>query len=65
MADKHNQIGPKYLGLSHSEDFIPLDDDELEFATALAISNLQCYLDNVDPHSFKAVWTLAGYPVGR
>lgn len=62
--DENKQVGPKYLGLSHSESFISHNEAELEFQTALTISNLECYLDNVDPHSFKAVWTLAGYPVG-
>lgn len=55
-----NQIGPKCLGLSHSEDFIPHNEAELEFQTALTISNLECYLDDRDPDSFKAVWKLAG-----
>jgi hypothetical protein len=64
-VQEHSQIGPKYLGLSHSEDFIPLDEAELEFQTALTIKNLECYLDDKDPDSFVAVWTLAGYPVGR
>lgn len=59
-VDEHRQIGPKYLGLSYSEDFIPLNEDELEFQTALAISNLECWLDDRDPDSYRAVWRLAG-----
>lgn len=60
-VEEYNQIGPKRLGLSYSEDFIPHNEAELEFQTALTISNLECYLDNnLDPDSFKAVWRLAG-----
>lgn len=58
--DEHKQIGPKHLGLSHSEDFIPYNEAELEFQTALTISNLECLIDDTDPESYKAVWRLAG-----
>ena len=59
-VEEYNQIGPKHLGLSHSEDFIPYDEAELEFQTALTISNLVCWLDDRDPDSYRAVWRLAG-----
>lgn len=55
-----NSIGLKCTGLTHSESFIPLDEDELEFATALTISNLELWLDNRDPDAFWSVWRLYG-----
>jgi len=60
--EDHNRIGPKFTGLSHSDCFIHMDDvdDELEFATALAISNLELWIDSTDADSYRAVWTLAG-----
>jgi len=57
---EHNKIGPKCLGLSFSEDFIPLDEDELEFQAALAINNLEASLDNTDQSAYRSVWKLAG-----
>jgi hypothetical protein len=55
-----NGIGPKYTGLTHSDTFTPLVEDELEFATHLTISNLELWLSNKDPDSFWSVWRLAG-----
>lgn len=54
------QVGAKCLGLGHTEKFIPLDEDELEYQTALTISNLEVWLNNFDPDSFKSVWRLYG-----
>ena len=57
----NHRIGPKHTGLSHSQDFIPLDSEELEFATALTISNLELWVDSYDKDGFKSVLKLGGY----
>lgn len=56
-----NAPGPAYTGLSHSERIFDDDDDELEYATALTISNLESWLDNLDADAIRCIWTLAGY----
>lgn len=58
-----NRIGPKYTGISYSEHFT--DNEELEFATLLTISNLELWLDSFDADSFKAVLRLYGYAIGQ
>ncbi|TCQ02281.1 hypothetical protein, partial [Serpentinicella alkaliphila] len=60
-----HRIGPKCTGLSHSEDFIPLDNAELEFATKLTVSNLELWLDSYDNDGVKAVLRLDGYAVDQ
>lgn len=62
-VEEHNKIGPRYTGLCHSEQFtlVDDDDDELEFATALTIGNLELSLDNTDVDSYRAMWQLGGY----
>ena len=60
-----NQIGNRCTGLSYTEDFIPLDQEELEFATNLTISNLELWLDNFDSDGVKSVLKLGGYATGQ
>jgi hypothetical protein len=55
-----NQIGPAYTGLCHVDSFLKVDNEEYEFATALTISNIECWLNDMDPFSFWSVWKLAG-----
>jgi hypothetical protein len=55
-----NQIGPAYTGLSHVDSFLKSDDEECEFATMIAITNMEAYLDDKDADSYYSVWRLAG-----
>jgi len=58
-----NRIGPKYTGIAYSENF--MDNEELEFATILTISNLELWLDSFDIDGFKSVLRLYGYAIGQ
>lgn len=51
--EEHKHIGSAYTGLSQVDSFVNVDDDELEFATALTI-------DSAGADGYRAVWTLAG-----
>lgn len=57
-----NCIGPAYTGLGHIDSFLRVkdEDDECEFATMLTITNLESYLNDIDPAAFWSVWRLAG-----
>lgn len=57
------RIGPKYTGIAYSENFI--DNEELEFASILTISNLELWLDSFDIDGFKSVLRLYGYAIGQ
>ena len=56
----NNHIGPAYTGLCHLDSFLKDDDEELEFATALTIGNLELWLDDKDVSGFYSVWRLFG-----
>ena len=56
----NNSIGPAYIGLCHLDSFLKDDDEELDFATALTISNLELWLTDKDEAAFYSVWRLAG-----
>lgn len=57
--EDYNTIGPKYTGLSHTNSFV--DDDELEFATALTVSNIEVWLKDIDKDAYKAIWTIVDF----